>query len=263
MIDLMMCGGIQTVSMAGENPRCCRHSEHALGLHIASSGSYRLGNETVSVCGPYLALLPAGEQDENRMIGSIDSYWCLFRSKLVTGDGHKVEILWPGALVCRTHFRRLVPSEVRQARERMIRIRSLHSQPAAANRLAAVALLLEQLALWASPESSQKTNDSIAAFRAQIEERADDPTCSLATLARAINRHPDGLSRRFSTAYGLSPVKYRTNLRLTRARELIQTTSLGIAEVAKVVGFTNPAYFSRLFFRHFGCRPSDLVRFHR
>lgn len=263
MLDLVMCGGIQTIASAGGNPRCCRHGEHALGLHIASSGSYRLGNEIVSVSGPYLALLPAGERDENGMFGPIDSYWCLFRSKLVTGDGQKVEILWPGALVCRAHVRPLMPNEVRQARERMIRIRALHSQPAVANRLAAAALLLEQLALWASPESSPKANDSIAAFRARIEERADDPTCSLATLAKAGNRHPDGLSRRFAAAYGLSPVKYRTNLRLTRARELIQTTSLGIAEVAKVVGFTNPAYFSRLFFRHFGCRPSDLARLQR
>ncbi|MCK6490654.1 MAG: AraC family transcriptional regulator [Planctomycetes bacterium] len=260
MLDLVMCGGARAVVAADAAPRRYRHAEHVLGLHIAGAGSCRLGDEVVAVGGPYLALLPAGELDENGMSGAIDSRWCLFRSRLVAGDGGQAGLLWPGAAVRRPHARRLAPAEVRLARERMVRMAALHARPAVADRLAAAALLLELLALWASPAPGAGGADAVEAFRARIEERADDPACSLAALARAGGRHPDGLSRRFTAAYGLSPVEYRIRLRLTRARELLQTSALRVAEAARVVGFANPAHFSRLFRRHFGCRPSDLAR---
>lgn len=84
--------------------------------------------------------------------------------------------------------------------------------------------------------------------------------CSGETQAEGCGLHPDWLRRRFVTAYGMTPVEYRIRLRLQRARDLLQTTALPIAEVGRRVGFASASHFSRLFRRQFDCSPSDLTR---
>jgi AraC-like DNA-binding protein len=260
MLDLVKCGGMRVSLNDGAPPHRCRHDEHALGLHIVRSGTNRYGSETIPIRGPFLALLPAGELDENGMTGDVDCRWCLFRSALVGGDGDSVQLRWAGATVQRPHARRLTSAEVRQARETMASLAAHHARPGVADRLLATARLVELLALWASPERQRGAADPVADFRARIEERADDATCSIEALARTSGLHPDWLRRRFILAYGLTPVEYRLRLRLTRARILLRTTAVAVAEVGRQVGFANPSHFTRLFRRHFGCRPSDLVR---
>ena len=51
----------------------------------------------------------------------------------------------------------------------------------------------------------------------------------------------------FRAAFGASPVAYRSQLRLRRARELLVSSQLNVAQVALAVGFTDALYFSRVF----------------
>jgi len=46
------------------------------------------------------------------------------------------------------------------------------------------------------------------------------------------------------------------SIRLNRAKKLLQTTELNISEVGYQVGFSNPAYFSRIFTEEFGVPPA-------
>ena len=57
---------------------------------------------------------------------------------------------------------------------------------------------------------------------------------------------------------GCSPKDYLLGIRLGRAKELLATTELPVAAVARRVGYDDPAYFSRLFTRRVGTPP---VRF--
>jgi AraC-like DNA-binding protein len=57
---------------------------------------------------------------------------------------------------------------------------------------------------------------------------------------------------------GCSPKDYLLGIRLGRAKELLATTELPVAAVARRVGYDDPAYFSRLFTRRVGTAP---VRF--
>ncbi|MEE1754990.1 helix-turn-helix domain-containing protein [Streptomyces sp. SP18CS02] len=55
---------------------------------------------------------------------------------------------------------------------------------------------------------------------------------------------------------GCSPKDYLLGIRLGRAKELLTTTDLPVAAVARRVGYDDPAYFSRLFTRRVGTAPT-------
>jgi len=68
--------------------------------------------------------------------------------------------------------------------------------------------------------------------------------------------HAETLFRR---AFGITPVTYRTQLRLRQARELLVSTQMNVSEVAYEVGYTDPLYFSRVFRKTYGLSPSCLI----
>ncbi len=68
------------------------------------------------------------------------------------------------------------------------------------------------------------------------------------------------LNRRFKLATGLSPVQYLQEIRLEKAKELLKTSNLAIAEVAYNVGYPDSAYFSVLFKRIVSLSPSEYRR---
>ncbi len=68
------------------------------------------------------------------------------------------------------------------------------------------------------------------------------------------------LNRRFKKATGLTPSKYLQEIRLEKAKELLKTSNLSIAEVAYSVGYPDSAYFSALFRREVSFSPSEYRR---
>ena len=65
------------------------------------------------------------------------------------------------------------------------------------------------------------------------------------------------LCRIFKEETGLSMNAYITNLRMSKAGELLNDTNSYIKEVAISVGFEDQLYFSRLFKRYSGVTPSE------
>lgn len=59
----------------------------------------------------------------------------------------------------------------------------------------------------------------------------------------------------FKQSRGMSPVDYRNRIRITNACSLLESTSLSVEEIAALVGFETPFYFSRLFKRAMGVSP--------
>lgn len=53
--------------------------------------------------------------------------------------------------------------------------------------------------------------------------------------------------RSFKKYTGSTPIQFITSLRMTNAQVLLETTSYSINEIAGIVGYNNPLYFSRLF----------------
>lgn len=70
-----------------------------------------------------------------------------------------------------------------------------------------------------------------------------------------------GLSRSyfatlFKAATGYGVIEYVKSLRMARARELLITTPMSIAEIGRGVGYDDPFYFSRQFHAVHGCSPT-------
>lgn len=61
----------------------------------------------------------------------------------------------------------------------------------------------------------------------------------------------------FKSVTGHSPHQYHLNLRVNKAKELLQTTELNINEIAYQTGFESEFYFSRFFKKKTSLSPSD------
>ncbi len=69
---------------------------------------------------------------------------------------------------------------------------------------------------------------------------------------------PSYLSKIFSKSKGLSPAKYIVQLRVDTAKELlVEHPDMLAKDVAFVVGYSDPNYFSRIFKRETGLYPSE------
>lgn len=78
---------------------------------------------------------------------------------------------------------------------------------------------------------------------------------SLAEIAAVAGLSPFHFARAFAAREGMPPHQRLLELRLARARELLEEGDLGIAAVAAAVGYPDAGYFARLFRRTLGFTP--------
>ena len=55
---------------------------------------------------------------------------------------------------------------------------------------------------------------------------------------------------------GMTPMQYITSIRMTKAKELLETTDLTINEIGDLIGYQNALYFSRIFKKTVGTAPT-------
>ncbi|MBV7273500.1 response regulator [Clostridium thailandense] len=72
----------------------------------------------------------------------------------------------------------------------------------------------------------------------------------LNNVADFVHLNPQYLSRYFKQKMGVTFTQYVTNLRLENAKKLLVNTDKSITKIALEVGYTDVAYFSRVFFRN-------------
>jgi signal transduction histidine kinase/DNA-binding LacI/PurR family transcriptional regulator/AraC-like DNA-binding protein len=74
-------------------------------------------------------------------------------------------------------------------------------------------------------------------------------------IAQGIGVSEDYLSRVFQRELGISPWDYLNRYRVSQARELLRRTHDSVGHIGRRVGFSDPAYFSRVFRRIAGTSP--------
>ena len=62
--------------------------------------------------------------------------------------------------------------------------------------------------------------------------------------------------RSFRQYTGMPPMQYITSIRISRARDLLENTDYNVGEIASIIGYENPLYFSRIFKKTTGYSPS-------
>lgn len=88
-----------------------------------------------------------------------------------------------------------------------------------------------------------------------MEQHAEDPL-SLTQLAEAVGVTPRHLNRLFVQQLRSTPAQYQVELRLQRARQLLENTAMTVTQVAAATGFGSPQLLARRFGRRFGHSPS-------
>ena len=68
------------------------------------------------------------------------------------------------------------------------------------------------------------------------------------------------LRRIFTEKLGVSPVKYRMDMKLRRAMYLIESTNMTVSEIAEYLSFFDAAYFCKLFRAHTGMTPTQYAK---
>lgn len=81
---------------------------------------------------------------------------------------------------------------------------------------------------------------------------------SLVIMAEIVQMSPYYFSRLFKKSTGFTPHQYLLRCRTDRAKQLLKTTNLSIADIANQVGFVDQSHLNRHFKRRFGISPSQL-----
>ena len=98
----------------------------------------------------------------------------------------------------------------------------------------------------------------VSRFREAVESRLSDSDLSVDDLAADMNLSRVQLYRKVKAVTGSSPVELLRTARLNRAYQLLLTTDKSVSEVAYVVGFTAPSYFTKCFKEEYGMVPGDV-----
>ena len=92
-----------------------------------------------------------------------------------------------------------------------------------------------------------------------LRQRLAEPY-SLERLAQALNVSTRTLLRRFKAQTGCTPLDHLQDLRVGRAKQLLEASDLGLGEIAREVGYLDLATFSRLFARKAQMTPAAYRR---
>ena len=87
-----------------------------------------------------------------------------------------------------------------------------------------------------------------------------DPELSVGDLARRSNISEVYFRRVFKQMFGMSPVKYITQLRIEHAKTLLETYTFSVEKAAEMSGFSDVKYFGTVFKKQTGMLPSHFKR---
>jgi transcriptional regulator GlxA family with amidase domain len=105
----------------------------------------------------------------------------------------------------------------------------------------------------------QRSAGFSASVYAWLDQRLLEPY-DLNRMAAAFNVSPRTLLRRVSSETGQSPLAYLQSARINKAKHLLESTSLAVAQVTGEVGYTDVATFGSLFKRLVKQSPAEYRR---
>ena len=105
-------------------------------------------------------------------------------------------------------------------------------------------------------EYAESRVDKLTAAVEYIHEHFADHTISVETLSTLCGMSDTYFRQLFVARFNETPLKYINNMRLVRAKELLQSGYHTVEEIAELCGFNNIHYFSLFFKREMGCPPS-------
>ncbi|MBC8769817.1 response regulator [Arenibacter sp. BSSL-BM3] len=92
-----------------------------------------------------------------------------------------------------------------------------------------------------------------------INKNIDDPDLSVEALASHLNLSRSQFYRKIKALTNQTANEFLRNIRIERAKQIIEMGNTNISEVCYKVGFSTPSYFTKCFKEHFGILPTEVV----
>ena len=111
----------------------------------------------------------------------------------------------------------------------------------------------------ASVEPEKQEERTITGLTRYLQEHLAEEV-SLSVLAEQFHLNPQYISQLFKSEIGVNFLAYLTSIRMERAKKLLLSTSLSIAEVAEQSGYGDYRVFTKVFKKSEGVTPSQYRR---
>ena len=95
-------------------------------------------------------------------------------------------------------------------------------------------------------------------IRDTVKDNLEDEGFGVVELGQQVGMSRSQLHRKLSALTGYSPNEVIRNMRLERAKQLLEKKAGTAAEIAYNCGFSSPAYFTKCFKEYFGVLPSEI-----
>lgn len=191
--------------------------------------------------------LPEGSYYEARFKteqGEIDNYLINFKSDDTVSDYTKPVLVAENAsFSCMDHIRKFV-EENYNAKSDDFRVKGMFY------------LLLDAISNENIVEKSSA--DKILEKAKKLLCKMDN--ASMKTIARECLVSESGLRKIFKDNLGISPIQFRINEKISKAKYLLESTDMSIDEISAKLNFCDTTYFCKTFYKHVGISPGKYSR---
>lgn len=111
----------------------------------------------------------------------------------------------------------------------------------------------------AAEEPEKQEERTITVITRYVQEHLSKEV-SLSVLAEEFHLNPQYVSQLFKSEIGVGFLAYLTNIRMEKAKKLLLSTSLSVAEVAQQSGYGDYRVFTKVFKKTEGVTPSQFRR---
>ncbi len=117
--------------------------------------------------------------------------------------------------------------------------------------------LMRKINLSVSAESQITSGNRQCATVKRYIDLHFKESLTLEQLADRAHMNKYYLIHTFKEEYGVSPINYMINRRIVESKYFLAETDLSLAQIAQLLGFSSPSYFSQAFRKNQGISPID------
>ncbi len=94
-------------------------------------------------------------------------------------------------------------------------------------------------------------------FEKTARTLAENSEISVDEISKGLHMSRSSFQKKFIQYFGTSPIEYRTEKRIKKAKLLLETTDMPIKEISETLGFYDTAYFYKVFKKTYSITPKE------
>lgn len=107
---------------------------------------------------------------------------------------------------------------------------------------------------------SHPVHDAFLVAKRFIEDNYSDEGITLGAVASVVGFNEKYFSSKFSQEFGQSFISYLTELRIHKAKELMEKTNMKVYEISEAIGYSSVEHFTRVFKKKVGISPAAFYK---